>query len=81
MLIVAPSGIVNEEIFLLTPSSSSLLMFIGTVAFDDEVEKAIEAEKEFIKSETLALDLVKEDNEAEVESLNGHDIKINIEKM
>ena len=48
---------------------------------DDEVEKAIEAEKEFIKSETLALDLVKEDNEAEVESLNGHDIKINIEKM
>ena len=37
--------------------------------------------KEFIKSETLALDLVKEDNEAEVESLNGHDIKINIEKM
>ena len=40
MLIVAPSGIVNEEIFLLTPSSSNLLMFIGTVAFDDEVEKA-----------------------------------------
>ena len=52
-----------------------------TYKSDDEVEKAIEAEKEFIKSETLALDLVKEDNEAEVESLNGHDIKINIEKM
>ena len=52
-----------------------------TYKSDDEVEKAIKAEKEFIKSETLALDLVKEDNEAEVESLNGHDIKINIEKM
>ena len=52
-----------------------------TYKSDDEVEKAIEAEKEFIKSETLALDIVKEDNEAEVESLNGHDIKINIEKM
>lgn len=48
---------------------------------DDEVERAIEADKEFIKSETLALEVVKEDNEAEVESLNGHDIKINIEKM
>ena len=52
-----------------------------TYKSDDVVEKAIEADKEFIKSETLALDLVKEDNEAEVESLNGHDIKINIEKM
>ena len=48
---------------------------------DDEVEKAIEADKEFIKSETLALEVVNEDNDAEVENLNGHDIKINIEKM
>ena len=48
---------------------------------DDEVEKAIEADKEFIKSETLALEVVNEDNDADVENLNGHDIKINIEKM
>lgn len=48
---------------------------------DDEVEKAIERDKEFIKSETLALEVVNEDNDAEVENLNGHDIKINIEKM
>lgn len=48
---------------------------------DDEVEKAIEADKDFIKSETLALEVVNEDNDAEVENLNGHDIKINIEKM
>lgn len=48
---------------------------------DEEVEKAIESDVEFIKSETLALEIVNEDNDAEVENLNGHDIKINIEKM
>lgn len=48
---------------------------------DDEVEKAIEADKEYIKSETLALEVVNKDNDAEVENLNGHDIKIDIEKM
>ena len=48
---------------------------------DDEVEKAIERDKEFIKSETLALEVVNEETDAEVENLNGHDIKINIEKM
>lgn len=48
---------------------------------DEEVERAIEADKEFIKSETLALDLVNEDTDAEVETLNGHDIKINIQKI
>lgn len=48
---------------------------------DDEVEKAIERDKEFIKSETLALEVVNEDNDAEVENLNSHDIKIDIEKM
>ena len=48
---------------------------------DEEVEKAIEADKEFIKSETLALEVLNEETDSEVENLNGHDIKINIEKM
>ena len=48
---------------------------------DEEVEKAIESDKEFIKSETLALEILNIDNDADLESLNGHDIKINIEKI
>ena len=48
---------------------------------DEEVEKALACEEEFIKTETLAKELVKADVDAEVENLNGHDIKIEIEKM
>ena len=48
---------------------------------DEEVEKAIAADEEFIKSETLALEIKNEENDAEVENLNGHDIKIKIEKI
>jgi len=48
---------------------------------DDEVTEAIESEKEFIKNETLAVEVSNEDNSAEVENLNGHDIKIEIERI
>ena len=52
-----------------------------TYKSDEEVEKALASEEEFIKTETLAKELVKADVDAEVENLNGHDIKIEIEKM
>ncbi|MBS6720552.1 MAG: isoleucine--tRNA ligase [Peptoniphilus harei] len=52
-----------------------------TYKSDDEVEKALASEEEFIKTETLAKELVNSDVHAEVENLNGHDIKIAIEKM
>ncbi|MBU5669401.1 isoleucine--tRNA ligase [Peptoniphilus sp. MSJ-1] len=48
---------------------------------DEEVTEAIESEKEFIKTETLALEIENVDNSSEVENLNGHDIKIAIEKL
>lgn len=48
---------------------------------DEEVERAIATDEEFIKSETLALEIKNEENDAEVENLNGHDIKIKIEKI
>lgn len=41
MLMVAPSGIVKEEIFFETPIfCASVSMFIGMVAFEVEVENA-----------------------------------------
>ena len=52
-----------------------------TYKSDEEVEKALASEEEFIKTETLAKELVQADVDAEVENLNGHDIKIEIEKM
>lgn len=48
---------------------------------DEEVTEAIESEKEFIKTETLALEIENADNSSEVENLNGHEIKIEIEKL
>ena len=52
-----------------------------TYKSDDEVEKAIATEEEFIKTETLAKELVNSDVDAEVENLNGHDIKIEVERI
>ena len=40
MLMVAPSGIVNDETSLETPSSESFSKFRGIVAFDVEDENA-----------------------------------------
>ena len=52
-----------------------------TYKSDDEVEKALASEEEFIKTETLAKELVNSDVDAEVENLNGHDIKIEVERI
>ncbi|WP_308533509.1 isoleucine--tRNA ligase [uncultured Peptoniphilus sp.] len=48
---------------------------------DEEVTNALKAEEEFIKTETLAQNIGIKDNDGEESNLNGHDIKINIEKV
>ena len=40
ILTVAPNGIVNDDTSRETPISSSLSIFIGIVAFEDDAEKA-----------------------------------------
>lgn len=47
---------------------------------DSEVEKAVSLYKEFIMNETLSLDIMKKANSEEEIDLNGHTIKIKIEK-
>jgi isoleucyl-tRNA synthetase len=47
---------------------------------DSEVENAIDSYKEFIMNETLSLDIKVENNSEEEIDLNGHTIKIKIEK-
>ena len=59
MLIVAPNGMVNEEISRETPSSESFSMFNGIVAFDVEDENAKNiTETNFLKN-FIGLNLVK----------------------
>ena len=45
---------------------------------DKEVENSIEEFKEFIKNETLAIEIIKKEANIEVD-LNGHKVKIDVE--
>ena len=47
---------------------------------DEEIEKCITEFKEYIKAETLSLDIVKKDNLTEKSDLNGHECYIDVER-
>ena len=47
---------------------------------DEEVDKCVESFAEYIKNETLSLDIVKKDNLTEKCDLNGHDCYIDVER-
>ncbi|PAB60625.1 isoleucine--tRNA ligase [Anaeromicrobium sediminis] len=48
---------------------------------NDEVATAIEAHRDYIMQEVLAEELVKVDEELEIQNINGHDTGIKLEKM
>lgn len=48
---------------------------------DEEVKNAIFEQVEFIKSETLAIEILEDKSDNEIEDLNGHEIKLSIEKI
>ena len=47
---------------------------------DEDVDKCVESFAEYIKNETLSLDIVKKDNLTEKCDLNGHDCYIDVER-
>jgi isoleucyl-tRNA synthetase len=47
---------------------------------DEKIQKAVETFKDFIKSETLTAELVLTDDELTVQSINGHETGIKVEK-
>jgi isoleucyl-tRNA synthetase len=47
---------------------------------DEEVDKCVESFAEYIKNETLSLDIIKKDNLTEKCDLNGHDCYIDVER-
>ena len=47
---------------------------------NSEFEKAISNHIDFIKKETLALTIIKQDNMGEVTNLNGLDVKFDVER-
>lgn len=48
---------------------------------DDEVAQAVSEYEEYIKSETLAVELVRVDEELEVQNLNDHDTGLKVERV
>ncbi len=47
---------------------------------DEDIDKCVENFNEYIKNETLSLDIVKKDNLTEKYDLNGHDCYIDVER-
>ena len=47
---------------------------------DEEVQDTVKSQKEFIMSETLAVDIVLSDEVEEVVDLNGHEVKLDVKK-
>ncbi|MGN1372007.1 MAG: isoleucine--tRNA ligase [Candidatus Coprovivens sp.] len=47
---------------------------------DEEIEKCIDQFREYIKAETLSLDIIKKDNLTELCDLNGHECYIDVER-
>ena len=48
---------------------------------DEDFDKAIEKFEKYIKDETLSLSITKDDNLTESFDLNGHDVKLKVEKV
>jgi isoleucyl-tRNA synthetase len=48
---------------------------------DEDFDKAIEKFDKYIKDETLSLSITKDDNLTESFDLNGHDVKLKVEKV
>ena len=48
---------------------------------DQEFEEALKEFEDFVKNETLAVELQKKDNLKESFDLNGHDVKLDVEKV
>lgn len=52
-----------------------------TLQADPDVTQAVKAFEEFIKGETLAVDVVFTENALDVQNINGHDTGINVERV
>ena len=48
---------------------------------DEDIDKTVELFNDFINNETLAINIVKQDNDGEIYDLNGHNAKIFIERV
>ncbi|QSX07705.1 hypothetical protein J0B03_07650 [Alkalibacter rhizosphaerae] len=52
-----------------------------TLQADQDVAQAVKAFEEFIKGETLAVEVVFTENALDVQNINGHDTGINVERV
>jgi len=48
---------------------------------DDKFKEALKAHSEYIKNETLANEILEKEDLEEIYDLNGHDVKLDVERI
>ena len=49
--------------------------------YDGDIDNVVDKYKEYIKKETLSIEIIKKNLDAEVLDLNGHEVKIDVERI